>query len=245
MLHHVAMVYGASAPYYYVEPPFTDPLAYIVLLVFALFNQAWFMGAFFLLAGYFIPGSYDRKGPGPFLGSRLVRLGVPLLLFYFVLSPLASIGFWLMPAELTGITTPLSWQAYPGLLGLGPLWFVALLLIFSFGYAAWRMLTKNRTLASVHEFSVPGYLQIGIFTLLLAGASYLMRIVVPMGKTVLDFPTLAYLPQYLTFFILGIVASRRAGSEIYPARWAQSVSWPHWWPQSCCSPLGLAAVCFP
>jgi glucan biosynthesis protein C len=209
VLHHVALVYGAGAPFYYVEPPLNDPLAYLVLLVFVLFNQAWFMGAFFLLAGYFTPGSFDRKGSGSFLKSRLLRLGLPLILFYFVLNPISSIGYYQMPASLTGITTPLTWQAYPRLLGMGPLWFVAMLLIFDFGYAAWRLLTRNRTSASMSESSLPGYLSIGVFILALALVSYLVRIVVPMGKEVLDFPTLAYLPQYLSFFVLGAIASRR------------------------------------
>jgi len=209
VLHHVALVYGASVPdFYYLEPPFTDPQAFLVLLVFALVNQSWFMGAFFLLAGYFAPGSFDRKGPGTFLKDRLLNLGIPLVIFYFVLSPISSIGFFLMPASLTGITTPLSWQAYPDLIGLGPLWFVAMLLIFSFGYAAWRMLTWNRTSSSMSKSSVLSYRQIGVFTLALAVASYLVRMIIPLGKSVLEFPTLAYLPQYLSFFAVGTVASR-------------------------------------
>ena len=208
MLHHVALVYGAGAPFYYVEPPINDPLAYLILLVFVLVNQSWFMGAFFLLAGYFTPGSFHRKGPGSFLKDRLLRLGIPLIIFYFVLSPVASIGFWQMPASLTGITTPLTWQAYPHLLGMGPLWFVAMLLIFDFGYAVWQMLTRNRTSDLMSKSSLPSYLLIGVFILALALASYLVRIVVPIGKEVLDFPTLAYLPQYLSFFVLGTVASR-------------------------------------
>ena len=95
VLHHVALVYGAAEPsFYYFEPPFTDPLAYLILLVFVLSNQSWFMGAFFLLAGYFTPGSFDRKGPGSFLKARLLRLGIPIILFIFVLSPISSIGYW-------------------------------------------------------------------------------------------------------------------------------------------------------
>ncbi|MCO5185493.1 MAG: acyltransferase family protein [Anaerolineae bacterium] len=214
VLHHVALVYGASIEgYYYVEPPFTDPLAFQALLIFALVNQAWFMGAFFLFAGYFTPGSFDRKGVGPFLRDRLIRLGIPMLVFYFILSPISFLGYFLMPAQLTGITEPLTWQmfwqAYPDLVGLGPLWFVAMLLIFDFGYAAWRAVTANRTSSPAAKSSVPGYLSLAIFVLLLAGISYVMRIVVPLGTTVLEFPTLAYLPQYLTFFIVGIVAARR------------------------------------
>jgi len=217
VLHHFALVYGAGAPFYYSEPPFTDPLAYLVLLVFILLNQSWFMGAFFLLSGYFTPGSFDRKKLGSFLKDRLLRLGIPLVLFYFVLSPISSIGFWQMPAELTGITTPLTWQAYPKLIGMGPLWFVAMLLVFDFGYAAWRMLTRNLTSDSTSKSSLPSYLLIGVFILALALVSYLVRIVVPMGKEVLDFPTLAYLPQYLSLFVLGSVASRHNWFRTLPS----------------------------
>ena len=203
VLHHVALIYGAFAPFYYVEPPFNS-----AFLIFGLLNQGWFMGALFLLSGYFTPGSFDRKGPGSFLKDRLLRLGIPLIVFYFVLNPVSSIGAWYMPTELTGITTPLTWQAYPSLLGIGPMWFVAMLLIFDFGYAAWRMLTRNRTSDSTSKASLPSYLQIGIFILVLAMVSYLVRVIVPIGKYVLDFPTLAYLPQYLSFFMVGAIAYR-------------------------------------
>ncbi len=242
VLHHVAIVYGASLQgYYYVEPPFTSPLAFVVLLVFALVNQAWFMGAFFLLAGYFTPGSFDRKGVASFLKGKLLRLGIPIVLFYFVLSPISFIGYFLMLPELTGNTSSLTWGSfwimYPKFIGLGPLWFVAMLLIFNFGYTAWRMLTKNRTSGSKQTSSglkqtssglkqtssgskqtssVPSYLSIGIFVLVLAGASYLMRMIVPLGKSVSEFPTLAYLPQYLSFFVIGTLASRKNWFQTLP-----------------------------
>jgi ABC-type multidrug transport system ATPase subunit/peptidoglycan/LPS O-acetylase OafA/YrhL len=203
------MVYGASAPFYYAEPPFTSPGAFKALLLFAVLNQGWFMGAFFLLAGYFVPGSYDRKGSGTFLKGRFVRLGIPLVLFIFVLGPLSSLGFYLMPPELTGITAPLSWQAYPDLMGMGPLWFAAMLLIFCTGYAVWRMLIGKRAPAAKRDTVAPSYVGIGVFVLGLAAASYGMRMVVPLGQEVLGFPTLAYLPQYLSFFIVGILAARR------------------------------------
>jgi glucan biosynthesis protein C len=208
VLHHVAIVYGAAAPFYYMEPPENDPRAFLVLLVFVLVNQAWFMGAFFLLAGYFTPGSFDRKGPRSYLKDRLLRFGIPLLLFIFVLNPIACIGFYEMPTELTGITAPLTWRAYPHLLGMGPMWFVAMLLVFTFAYAGWRMLTRNRISTPIAGSSRPGYLGVGVFILALATASYLVRIVIPIGKSVLGFPTLAYLPQYVSFFVIGIVAFR-------------------------------------
>jgi hypothetical protein len=208
VLHHVALVYGAGAAFYYVEPPFTAPLTFLVLLMFVLFNQAWFMGALYLIAGNFTPGSFDRKGSGTFLKGRLVRLGIPLLIWIFILNPVSAIGYWQMPAELTGITDPLTWMAYPFLLGLGVAWFLLLLLVFSFGYAVWRWLTRNRE-SSPAEESTPSYLGLIVFTLALTVVSYFLRIVIPMGREILDFPTLAYLPQYLGLFIVGSVAYRR------------------------------------
>ena len=212
VLHHVALVYGASLQgYYYVEPPFTSPTAFRDLLVFAMLNQGWFMGAFFLISGYFTPGSFDRKGAGSFLKTKLLRLGIPMLVFYFILSPISFIGYWLMPSELTGITAPLTWaafwEAYPDLIGIGPLWFVAMLLVFSVGYALWRLVSKKEE-NDKRAAAIPNYLGIGAFILALSGVSYLWRMVVPMGQSVWQFPSLAYLPQYLSFFILGTVAYR-------------------------------------
>jgi peptidoglycan/LPS O-acetylase OafA/YrhL len=212
VLHHVAIVYGASSPFWYFDPPKSpETLGGLVLGVFVLFNQAWFMGALFLLAGYFTPGSFERKGSSSFLKDRLIRLGIPLVIFYLVLSPLSAIGLWLEPAsQIPGPLTLQSYfQTYPYLVDLGVAWFLALLLIFSFGYVAWRELTKNREPSSTSEYSPPTYLGVGLFILGLALVSYLFRIIIPMGRTVLQFPTLAYLPQYLSFFIVGTVAYRR------------------------------------
>src|SRR6185437_15262376 len=65
VLHHLAVIYGAATTFYYVEPPkANDHLASLLLAVFVLVNQSYFMGFFFLISGYFTPGSFDRKGPG-------------------------------------------------------------------------------------------------------------------------------------------------------------------------------------
>jgi fucose 4-O-acetylase-like acetyltransferase len=50
------------------------------------------MGVLFLISGYVSPGSLDRKGPRRFVTDRLIRLGIPLLVFFFVLNPIAVIG---------------------------------------------------------------------------------------------------------------------------------------------------------
>ena len=224
VLHHVAMVYGASAPFYYVEPPFADPEAFKQLLVFALSNQAWHMGAFFLLAGYFTPRSFDKKGSRVFLRDRLIRLGIPLIVYLFILNPIAGLGVYLMPGELTGIATAPTLEIYPQLIGLGPLWFVAMLLIFSFAYVGWRSLSGSHPNSQNRPGALPGYVWIAAFILVLAAASYMIRIIVPIGQSVnlfvefLSFPSIAYLPQYISFFVLGIVAYRNDWLRAIPAK---------------------------
>src|SRR5690348_7214430 len=55
VLHHLALIYGAGAAFYYLEPPYGDAVAYLGLLAFVLLNQGYFMGFFFLISGYFTP----------------------------------------------------------------------------------------------------------------------------------------------------------------------------------------------
>jgi glucan biosynthesis protein C len=210
VLHHLAVIYGANASFYYVEPPYNDPLAFIALTALVLIDQAFFMGLFFLVSGYFTPGSYDRKGTVQFVRDRLLRLGIPLLIFVLVLNPIASIGIYQMPAEWTGVTTPFTWEQYPQLLGVGPLWFVEMLLVFDIAYAIWCDLTARRSFAARMPVHPPRIRAIVGFILILAVVTYAWRIVIPLGLTVpiAGFPTLAYLPQYVTFFVIGIAASR-------------------------------------
>jgi glucan biosynthesis protein C len=216
VLHHLAVIYAANTGFYYVEPPRDDLLAVVVLIFFELFNQAYFMGFFFLLSGYFTPGSFDRKGPRSFIMGRLIRLGIPLLVYMFVLNPIACIGVYQMPVELTKITTPFTWQQYPRLIGKGPLWFVVMLLVFDFGYAAIRFAAKGRASRPARDDAMPRYRTVGLFILVLALVSYLIRIVLPLGKGLLGFPSLAYLPQYLSFFVLGVLGARRKWLQIVP-----------------------------
>ncbi len=208
VLHHIAIVYGVVGAFYYYEPPYNDPLAFTVLGLFAVINQAYFLGVLFLISGYFSPGSLGHKGPPRFIKDRLIRLGIPLLVYFFVLNPITAIGLYYTPASLGGITTPLTWQDYPKLLGLGPMWFVAMLLIFDIGYTIWWIARKNHVKQNMSSDEPPRYRTIAAFILALAVTSYLIRIVIPATAFVADFPSLGYLPQYLSFFLIGIVAVR-------------------------------------
>ena len=208
VLHHLAIVYGTGYIFYYVEPAYNDALASIVLPIFIAINQAYFMGLLFLISGYFSPGSLDRKGPTLFVKDRLIRLGIPLVVFYFVLNPIASLGLNYGESPIVHIATPLTWQDYPKLVGFGPIWFIAMLLIFDIGFAIWCVARRNRPRPNGGTEEPPRYRTIAVFIIVLAVATYLIRIAIPLDKFVAGFPTISYLPQYLSFFIVGTVAVR-------------------------------------
>ncbi len=70
VLHHTALTYGAVGGWYYREVPLDGRLETKLLIFFCTLNQAYFMGLFFLLAGYFTPGAVARHGAWGYL--RLV-----------------------------------------------------------------------------------------------------------------------------------------------------------------------------
>ena len=77
VLHHTAITYGASGGWFYHELPSSGTPSSVILSLFCTIEQAYIMGILFLLAGYFTPGSLERKGYAQFLGDRFLRLGLP------------------------------------------------------------------------------------------------------------------------------------------------------------------------
>jgi hypothetical protein len=214
VVHHSAIAYSHIPLWYYAEPA-TDPSATLLDILLVL-DQSFFMGAFFLIAGLFVPGSYDRKGAGRFLRDRLVRLGVPLLLFAVVLRPLVSAGLYpLWRDEVAGQgVEPSYWLFYLQTWSPGPMWFVEVLLVLSAGYVLWRRLAAR----PAPDPAPLGVAAIIGFTAGLAVATYLWRMVVPVGSyiPVLGLPTPAYLPQYVALFGVGLVAARHGWLEGLP-----------------------------
>jgi glucan biosynthesis protein C len=211
VLHHLAITYGHSGAWYYLEGR-PDELSSIVFMVFNTVNQAFFLSFFFLISGYFTPGSYDRKGPWPFLKDRLLRLGIPLLIYILFIDPLIeyAVAFY-----VRGLRAPfwrllgLYFGDYRGL-GSGPLWFVESLLIFAALYVLWRVLTKPAANRPRPDGKTPGSLAIAAFAFLLGVVTFIVRIWLPAGWNFellnLQFP---YFPQYIALFVVGLFAYRR------------------------------------
>jgi len=69
VIHHIAIGYGGGGDWGIKEIP-TDGISPILLTLFNILNQSFFMSLFFLLSGFFIPGAYDKKGPITFIKDR-------------------------------------------------------------------------------------------------------------------------------------------------------------------------------
>lgn len=211
LLHHLMITYAGTGSWYYTEGR-QDDVVDAVGGWFCSVNQAYFMGLFLLISAYFVPGSFDRKGAGRFLKDRLIRLGIPLAVFSWVINPPLVYAVFFQDIRIP------FWDYFPSdyfqnnpLIGAGPLWFVEVLLIFSLVYALWRFLIPSRPAEPVGEARFPGSGAIALFALVLGVAGFLVRLVF-----VIDVYTfkplnlqLPFFAQYIALFIVGLIAYRR------------------------------------
>ena len=210
ILVHLSITYGGSGGWYYYERPTTE-LSFIVLTFHNAVNQSFFMGLLFLLSAYLTVGSYDRKGPGPFLRDRFLRLGIPLLIFEFIIHPLQIYPLVRVGAiEIEGSFGARLVRYYTSFhLGSGPLWFVETLLIFALIYAAIRLVRPRRARAEAEPTPPPDSKRIALFALTLGLLSFAVRLCWPVGWAFgplnLQFP---FFVQYVAMLIVGVTAYR-------------------------------------
>lgn len=215
ILHHLAITYGHSGMWYYLEGR-PDDLTNLVATLFTAVNQAFFLGFFFMISGYFTPGSYDRKGAGPFLKDRLLRLGIPLLFYIILIDPLIIYGLAVNVRGFQGSLGDHLARYFNGQyvqnfsLATGPVWFVEALLIFAVMYALWRLLIKSPVTPAQGEGKAPSNIGVAGFALLLGALTFTVRIWLPVGWNFaalnLQFP---YFVQYIGLFVVGLIAYRR------------------------------------
>jgi glucan biosynthesis protein C len=219
VMFHPAITYGAAGSWYYHDPT-KDTLSSVLLTILTATDQAFFMGLLFLISAYFTPGSYDRKGAGSFLRDRLLRLGIPLLIYDIVIDPFVAF----IAAGFQGSY----WKFYTSYLlslrgiGQGPVWFIEALLFFVILYALWRefynkrskslarMTTNALSVNTPGTYPYPSYGGMLLYIIALALVNFLIRLWFPIGWTfqLLNFQ-FPFFPQYISMFILGLIAYRQ------------------------------------
>jgi fucose 4-O-acetylase-like acetyltransferase len=213
VVFHLAITYGAAGSWFYRERPSTE-MTEILLTLFVILNQFYFMGLFFLISGYFVPGSVDRKGGWRYFKDRLVRLGIPLVVFSGLISP---INEW-VKAIHEGYFTGNFGQFFvhywrEGDFAPGPLWFLEILLVFSalyvIGRAMLHWVNSRQAKTAANPILRPlTHAKILALILILVPINYAVRIFSPIGVE-WNHIQLAFLPQYALLFAVGILAYRR------------------------------------
>ncbi len=209
VFHHAAITYGADGGWYWHERPqgSVPPLT-----LFVTMNQAWFMGFFFLLAGHFTPSSYDRRGPGRFIAGRLLRLGVPLLVYAVLLDPLTNaIARWhdVLPGWARRIEHG---DFHPG-----PMWFAEALLAFSTVYVACRQVS-----GAAAARSLPRNRALLLAALAVGGTAFLIRLVFPVNVS-LGGLLPGYFASYVLLFAVGTLGAQAGWLGRVPGQ--QALGW--------------------
>jgi surface polysaccharide O-acyltransferase-like enzyme len=217
VLQHVLITYGVDGRWYYTQK--TTLTGVIVPMdLLAIIGQSSVMGLFFFLSAFFMPGSYDRKGAARFVKDRLLRLGIPLVFYSFIFSPvLIYLVYYFGDGHHVSFIQFLG--GFHDWIDFGVLWFVAALLLFLFVYVLWRMVSKKVQSKPLKAPSVPMILG---FAAAVGIVSFLVRITFPIGWILnpLGFQ-LAYFPQYVALFVLGLVASKNNWLDTFPYEWGK------------------------
>jgi len=88
VLIHSAVTYSCIGSWYYTEPMQLGVFEKLFFFLFQSHGQAFSMSLFFFVSGYFIPASLERKGVKTFILDRLKRLGIPVLIYIFIIHPI-------------------------------------------------------------------------------------------------------------------------------------------------------------
>jgi glucan biosynthesis protein C len=208
IFQHARVTYGGTGWWYYIESVPIDTFSTIFFTTLSSIGglfQASLMGLFFLLGGYFTPKSYDRKGVRIFWKERILRLGIPVLLYVAIVSPIMAYSLnafglypWPLPESILGFLT--FW---------GPMWFLVVLLLFTVGYTFWRQITKIGAVQRriPDEFSIPNYSYLVLFAIGLGFITFLLRLISPIDQSLLGLP-FSFIILYLMMFSVGIIAVR-------------------------------------
>src|SRR5207244_657231 len=146
-----------------------------------------------------------------FLRERVVRLGLPSLLYMMLIHPFmvyVLLGHPQIPDRPSLAVLYGRYLASGQILsGSGPLWFALALLVFCVVFAGWRARRPPIDRSPNPVSNAPGQAALLGFGAALVGSTFLIRSVQPIGTNVLNFQ-LCFFPQYLAAFIVGVAAGK-------------------------------------
>ncbi|WLB55369.1 acyltransferase family protein [Bradyrhizobium japonicum] len=199
---HAADTYSPFGNWYYVDRRETGFGTALFFGIYQSFLQAFFMAALFFIAGYFAVGAFDRKGLSKFARDRLIRLGLPTLLYMLVIGPLTQYFLsWTWGKGGFGHQWLTHLMDGEWLSETGPMWFCAVLLLVSLLYGLIRQTGWREP-----EVALCGT-GIVLFVAAMAALTFAVRIAVHADTSVLNVHP-GDLPQYALMFAAGAVGYR-------------------------------------
>jgi len=204
IFHHAALTYGGSGDWVGgkdLVDPAVDAISSMFLPIFNGINQSYFMAAFFLLAGYFTPRSFDRKGIKQFLKDRLIRLGIPIIIYTTIIFNLN--GYML--DVFRGNLYHLRIRYEPG-----HLWFLKALIIFAVGYMIFRVLAvriESTKRLQFYRGTFPPDVILILCITTLSILTFTVRLVFPVGVWFMHIQP-AHFVHYIFCFYMGVLAYR-------------------------------------
>ncbi|WP_426585311.1 acyltransferase family protein [Mucilaginibacter sp. R-33] len=221
VLHHTFITYGAPGGWYFTDKT-THTGAIIPMSLFVAVNQSFFMGLFFFISAYFTASSLQKKSAARFTADRLKRLGVPLVFYSFILSPVLSYIVYRF-AEGHQVTYLQYLGGFDGWIDFGVLWFVAALLLFSLIFVLINSMIRPQ---SQQLKKVPSAFSIIIFAAALGLISYIVRMVFPIGWILKPVGfQLGHFAQYIGMFWMGIIASRNNWLNSFDIKTGRLFAW--------------------
>jgi hypothetical protein len=206
---HLSVTYSGIGSWYLTDTEGLDALSYVFFGLLLMFTQAYFMGLLFLISGYFTAGSYDKKGCSGFIKDRLIRLGIPTLIYMLIIHPFnvyVLLGnTWDKPQFINYYVHYIISLEFIG--ESGPLWFALALLIFDLIYTVIRIIFRGRNHSdkNTRQLSVNVFLL--IIMILIASGTFVIRLFQPIDTNVLNMQ-LCNFSSYIILFIIGVKAGR-------------------------------------
>ncbi|TNF65236.1 MAG: acyltransferase [Gammaproteobacteria bacterium] len=182
-------------------------------------NQSFFMSLFFFISAYFIYPSLIKKGNIHFILDKLKRLGIPVLITVFIITPIVA---YLGPLHASYLYVL---KFYGNLLKtanmqLGVTWFCWALIVFNIFFLIAHKLFSSNKEKHYQQKPIPNVLVIILLTVIIivfnAIGLYLQNL---LGENFLGLHDLKYFPMYILMFYLGIKA--------YQYQWLDQINFKH------------------
>lgn len=203
ILVHVAITYGAAGDWYYTDYDSSRvSITQYVLTAFNAVQQSYFMSFFFFISALFVPLSYKKRTAWGFIKSKLLRLGIPLVVYILIISPVTYVA---IAKIINGSTLP--WidiliESGGSCFNNGPLWFVQALLIFNLLYLILKNVLKDKY---IKKFILPNNIVITISIFTIGLLTFFVRTLFTIEYEFIGFK-LGHFPMYIMMFIAGLFA---------------------------------------